>query len=164
VPIFMGEVRQAPGTLSDIAQCCEVILFTSAPEALQAIVSHDWIERVAEQVAGVDSHIEERPSTASHRPGEEPGVSLSAVPEPKPSEPRPSLRETEDKAKAQHRDMKPPEKLERPYTTATTSKQMQQSLKEQMAQKDRELATLAQEEKRKADALHSKEVMVLYTL
>lgn len=42
-PIFVGEVRQAPGSLADPEQACEHILFTHDDSVLEAIEEHDWL-------------------------------------------------------------------------------------------------------------------------
>jgi len=64
--VFMGEIRKAPGTLSEIQRCCEVILFTNNTNILQEISKNDWIERI-EIETNVEPQTEKRPSTATKK-------------------------------------------------------------------------------------------------
>lgn len=43
VPIFVGEIRQAPGLLSKPEEACEHILFTYDEAVLNAMEEHDWL-------------------------------------------------------------------------------------------------------------------------
>jgi len=43
VPIFVGEIRRAPGLLTDPEQACEHILFTQDERVLQVIEENDWL-------------------------------------------------------------------------------------------------------------------------
>jgi len=43
VPIFVGEIRRAPGQLTYPDQACEHILFTDDERVLQAVEEHDWL-------------------------------------------------------------------------------------------------------------------------
>eukprot|EP00928_Gymnodinium_smaydae_P098162 TRINITY_DN906_c0_g2_i1.p1 TRINITY_DN906_c0_g2~~TRINITY_DN906_c0_g2_i1.p1 ORF type:complete len:768 (+),score=131.99 TRINITY_DN906_c0_g2_i1:100-2403(+) len=42
-PIFVGEVRQAQGSLGDPEQACEHILFTQDERVLESVEAHDWL-------------------------------------------------------------------------------------------------------------------------
>eukprot|EP01022_Parablepharisma_sp_SALTPOND_P020436 TRINITY_DN372_c0_g1_i1.p1 TRINITY_DN372_c0_g1~~TRINITY_DN372_c0_g1_i1.p1 ORF type:complete len:1264 (-),score=175.40 TRINITY_DN372_c0_g1_i1:6620-10411(-) len=121
--IFMGEVKKAPGTVSDLQQCCEVLLFTEKAEVVSQIAAHDWVETVEIEESCVESHVvEERPPTATKRYTPEEIVQIQRVIAQKDA-------------------------LERPLTTAMTGKQL--SIKEQLAAKDKELALLQLEEEKK---------------
>ncbi len=135
-PIFQGEIRKAPGTLSDLQQCCEVLLFTSSEETIKQICEHDWIETVEVDQECVESHVEERPPTASKRYTVDEIMQIQLIVAQK-------------------------EATERPLTTASRGKQA--SIKEQIAAKDKELAMLqVEEEKRKLVAQTNKQqAMVL---
>lgn len=43
IPIFIGEVRRAPGVLTQREEACEVILFTQDESVLEAVAEHDWL-------------------------------------------------------------------------------------------------------------------------
>eukprot|EP00747_Dinoflagellata_sp_TGD_P074969 gnl/TRDRNA2_/TRDRNA2_158538_c0_seq1.p1 gnl/TRDRNA2_/TRDRNA2_158538_c0~~gnl/TRDRNA2_/TRDRNA2_158538_c0_seq1.p1 ORF type:complete len:895 (-),score=157.62 gnl/TRDRNA2_/TRDRNA2_158538_c0_seq1:28-2325(-) len=43
LPVFVGEIRCAPGSVSQPDQACEHILFTHDDAVLQAIEEHDWL-------------------------------------------------------------------------------------------------------------------------
>merc|ERR1719336_1666796 len=43
VPIFVGEIRRAPGVLTSPEEACEHILFTQDEGVLQAVEEHDWL-------------------------------------------------------------------------------------------------------------------------
>jgi len=127
--IFMGEIKKAPGTLTDLQQCCEVMLFTENEDIISQISAHDWIETV-EIEEKIDSHIEERPSTATKK-------------------------FTPDEIMKIQKVLSYKEPTERPLTTAMTGAKL--SMKEQLAQKDRELANLQiEEEKKKLEAKNAK--------
>eukprot|EP00439_Symbiodinium_sp_Y106_P001219 s1091_g1.t1 len=42
-PIFIGEVRRAPGVLTKPEEACELILFTQDESVLEAVAEHDWL-------------------------------------------------------------------------------------------------------------------------
>eukprot|EP00931_Biecheleriopsis_adriatica_P060466 TRINITY_DN36321_c0_g1_i1.p1 TRINITY_DN36321_c0_g1~~TRINITY_DN36321_c0_g1_i1.p1 ORF type:complete len:1561 (+),score=282.18 TRINITY_DN36321_c0_g1_i1:78-4685(+) len=42
-PIFIGEVRRAPGVLTEPEEACEHILFTQDEDVLEAVAEHDWL-------------------------------------------------------------------------------------------------------------------------
>ncbi|KAF4656548.1 hypothetical protein FOL47_008883 [Perkinsus chesapeaki] len=43
VPIFTGEIKQGPGEVSRVTECCEHILFTEDPKILTEVEDSDWI-------------------------------------------------------------------------------------------------------------------------
>lgn len=47
--IFEGSIQKAPGTIFDIKQCCEVILFTSNTETIKKIAEKDWVTDILER-------------------------------------------------------------------------------------------------------------------
>eukprot|EP00826_Nyctotherus_ovalis_P002558 TRINITY_DN10514_c0_g1_i3.p1 TRINITY_DN10514_c0_g1~~TRINITY_DN10514_c0_g1_i3.p1 ORF type:complete len:653 (-),score=124.62 TRINITY_DN10514_c0_g1_i3:378-2336(-) len=69
--VFMGEIRKAPGTLSDLQSCCETILFTNDKGVKEQIAANDWIEFTEVEESCVEPCAEERPHTASKRYAEE---------------------------------------------------------------------------------------------
>ena len=64
-PIFIGEIRKAPGTLMNIQECCEVLLFTNSQTVIEQIAAQDWIEKVEIESECKEPSIIERPPTAS---------------------------------------------------------------------------------------------------
>lgn len=90
-PIFVGEIRKAPGSLADPEQACEHILFTRDQRVLQEIEEHDWlpahlpIDPEEEEALSTKAYEEltglARPPTAgSHiAPGMEPGMPQTGV-------------------------------------------------------------------------------------
>lgn len=42
-PVFVGEIRQAPGVLTSPEEACEHILFTQDEAVLRAVEDHDWL-------------------------------------------------------------------------------------------------------------------------
>jgi len=69
--IFMGEIKKAPGMLSDLQKCCEVILFTTNESIINQISKNDWIEFIEIEESYIEPFTEERPHTASKRYTEE---------------------------------------------------------------------------------------------
>jgi len=84
VPIFVGEIRRAPGVLTSPEEACEHILFTQDEAVLQAVEEHDWLPahlpvepededsceftlgsgRLAEGLSTLAAAAEDRPPTA----------------------------------------------------------------------------------------------------
>jgi len=115
--IFIGEIKKAPGTLNDLLQCCEVILFTNNINTMEQIEVHDWIGNVEVEERSIESFVEERPHTATKVYTKEEIIELQ-------------------------RKIKEP--VERPLTSALTSEQV--SVQEKLKQQDKELAKLQLEE------------------
>ncbi|CAJ1442505.1 unnamed protein product, partial [Effrenium voratum] len=64
-PLFTGEVRRAPGVLTEPEEACELILFTQDESVLEGIAEHDWLpahlpidsdEDLEDEVKAADMH------------------------------------------------------------------------------------------------------------
>ncbi|CAK9079564.1 unnamed protein product [Durusdinium trenchii] len=65
-PIFLGEIRRAPGVLTEPEEACEVILFTQDESVLEAVAEHDWLPACLP----LDSEEEEPGEEADGKAGE----------------------------------------------------------------------------------------------
>eukprot|EP01022_Parablepharisma_sp_SALTPOND_P028480 TRINITY_DN71032_c0_g1_i1.p1 TRINITY_DN71032_c0_g1~~TRINITY_DN71032_c0_g1_i1.p1 ORF type:complete len:1123 (+),score=56.15 TRINITY_DN71032_c0_g1_i1:1477-4845(+) len=59
--IFEGEIKRAAGELTDIRECCEVIMFTENPGIINAISQNDWINLLSETEDYFKDDKQERP-------------------------------------------------------------------------------------------------------
>jgi len=59
LPIFIGEVKRAPGVLTEPEEACEVILFTQDESVLEAVAEHDWLPACLPVDSSEDEDIEE---------------------------------------------------------------------------------------------------------
>ncbi|ETW04688.1 hypothetical protein, variant [Aphanomyces invadans] len=78
--IFQGEIRQAPGILGPVDQCCEVILFTTDQSLLASIEQID-VDPTMDDTADVvhDIHTIPRPTTAEQRNNQRPKTSHTPI-------------------------------------------------------------------------------------
>ncbi len=105
--IFAGEIRKAPGEVTDPRQCCEVIMFTGDETIMEKIAGNDWVAAGLEDSdpesqplpALKDENSSARPMTVSHQ------LALNDILQPSAIAP-PSVQEAE-----------------RPHTAAVVSRQ-----------------------------------------
>ncbi|ETV65305.1 hypothetical protein, variant [Aphanomyces astaci] len=84
--IFQGEIRQAPGILGAVDQCCEVILFTT-DESLLSMIEQVDDDPTVDVTSAVVHDIQSipRPSTAEERNNQRPNTAYAPVSASPPS-------------------------------------------------------------------------------